>query len=309
MERLYRSTIYTGRRGAGIHALSAVDMALHDLAARQIDRPLWKFLGGARVDRLKPYATLWQGYPRGRPLADQLAIVERQAAAALGAGFRAVKFEVPFGDQTDDSELADIIRWGRQIVGPATTLIVDFCYRWTAWTDARRLLDRVADCDIAFAEATLQHDDLDGHARLASVSPVPIAGAEFAATRWEIREWIERGRVHVVLPSLARSGGFTELRRICELAELAGVQVVPHGWKTGITDVAGLHLQASAPAVSMLEWMSPSVYDSPIRCGLTRPEPSPEQGTMALPDGAGLGIALDEAFVDRFLTQRVVRTA
>ena len=86
-ERLYRSTIYTGRRGAGIHALSAVDMALHDLAARQIDRPLWKFLGGARVDRLKPYATLWQGYPRGRPLADQLAIVERQAAAALAPAF------------------------------------------------------------------------------------------------------------------------------------------------------------------------------------------------------------------------------
>ena len=148
------------------------------------------------------------------------------------------------------------------------------------------VLDRVGDCDIYFAEATLQHDDLAGHARLAATSPIRICGAEAAATRWEIREWIERGRVAVVQPNIGRGGGLTEIRRIADMCELHGVQVVPHGWKTGITSAVGRHFQAACPAAPFFEYVSPAVFDSPLRRELVSPEPQIVDGEMALPDRA-----------------------
>jgi L-rhamnonate dehydratase len=68
-----------------------------------------------------------------------------------------------------------------------------------------------------------------------------IAGAEFAATVHECREWLERGQVDVLQPDVNRCGGLSELRRIAELAAHHGAEVVPHGWKTGITVAAQRH--------------------------------------------------------------------
>ena len=146
--------------------------------------------------------------------------IGRQFEAALTTGFRAVKMEVLFYDLVDDAELVGLIREGRRMLGDKILMALDFGYRWQSWHDARWVLDRVADCNIYFAEATLQHDDLAGHAQLAAVSPIRICGAEAAATRWEIREWLERGRVAIVQPNIGRGGGLTEIRRIADLCEL-----------------------------------------------------------------------------------------
>jgi L-alanine-DL-glutamate epimerase-like enolase superfamily enzyme len=178
-------------------------------------------------------------------------------------------------------------------------MAIDFGYRWNNWHDALWVLQRVADCDIYFAEATLQHDDLDGHARLATISPIRICGAEAAAGRHEVREWIERGRVSVVQPNITRSGGLSEMRRIADMADMAGVQVVPHGWKTGITSAAGRHFQAACPAVPFFEYVSPFVFDSRLRRELTSPEATIKDGRMDIPVGPGLGISLNEELVEQ----------
>ncbi len=67
-DRLYEGSIYPGRRGAGVHAISAIDIALHDLAGKQVDRPAYELLGGARRAQLLPYATLFPGMPQGRTM-------------------------------------------------------------------------------------------------------------------------------------------------------------------------------------------------------------------------------------------------
>jgi L-alanine-DL-glutamate epimerase-like enolase superfamily enzyme len=183
-------------------------------------------------------------------------------------------------------------------------MALDFGYRWNSWHDAKWVLDRIADCDIYFAEATLQHDDLAGHARLAAQSAIRICGAEAAATRWEIREWLERGGVAVVQPNIGRGGGLTEIRRIADLCELHGAQVIPHGWKTGITSAVGRHFQAACPAAPLFEYISPQVFDSPLRRELVSPEPVIVDGFMALPTAPGLGIELNEELVERWRTDR-----
>ena len=230
--------------------------------------------------------------------------IGRQFDAALAAGFRAVKMEVLFYDLVTDAELVKLIHQGRQMLGDGILMALDFGYRWQSWYDAKWVLDRLADCDIYFAEATLQHDDLAGHARLAAQSPIRICGAEAAATRWEVREWLERGGVAVVQPNIGRGGGLTEIRRIAELCELFGAQVVPHGWKTGITSAVGRHFQAACPAAPLFEYISPKVFDSPLRRELVSPEPVLKDGLMDLPTGPGLGIELNEELVERWRTDR-----
>lgn len=298
--RMYEATFWPGRRGLGIHAIGAVDIALHDLAGKQLGLPAYKLMGGARRQTLKAYCTIFPGLPSGRTIGDLMAEIGRQFDSALQTGFRAVKMEVLFYDLVSDRELVGLIKEGRRMLGPDVLMAVDFGYRWTNWLDARWVLDRIADLDVFFAEATLQHDDLEGHARLAAVSPIRIGGAEAAATRFEVRDWVERGRIAVAQPNIARCGGLSEIRRIAEMCELYGVEVIPHGWKTGITSAAGRHFQASSQVTPVFEYISPKVFDSLLRRELVYPEPEVTDGLMSLPTGPGLGIALNDEIVERY---------
>lgn len=300
-ETLYDATQYPGRRGLGIHALSAIDIALHDLAAKQIGQPVYKLMGGARRKHLTPYATIFPGMPLGRKLNEILDQTFSLFDRARELGFRAMKMEVLYEDAATDRQLVDAIRQGRKHLGDETTMMVDFGYRWRDWHSAKWVLDRTADCNIYFAEACLQHDDLAGHARLSQNSGVRICGAEHAATRFEIREWIEVGRVSVVQPDINRCGGLTEIQRIADLAELHGVQVIPHGWKSGITAACGRHFHAAIINAEYFEFLSPHLYDSPLRTRLVTPEPKIEDGRMALPSDPGLGVELNEDFVRSIL--------
>ena len=297
---LYQATIYHGRRGLGIHALSAVDVALHDLVGKQLGRPAYQLLGGACREAIRPYATIYPGVPGDRTIGELMDELARGFERALEFGFRAMKMEAFFGDLVSDRELVGCVQEGRRLVGEDTTLLVDFGYRWSDWRAALWTLNRLEDCDLFLAEATLQHDDLEGHAKLAAHAETRIGGAEMAATRYECREWIEYGRVDVLQPDVNRAGGLTEMARIAQLAGLAGVLVVPHGWKTGITAAAARHFQAATPNVPFVEHLSPDLFDSPLRRELVLPEPAIVDGAIELPTLPGLGIELDADAVERY---------
>ena len=296
-QKLYEGTFWPGRRGLGIHAISAIDIALHDLAGKQLGVPAYKLMGGARRERLKPYCTIYPGLAQGRSIGELMNEIGRQFDAALQAGFRAVKMEVLFYDLVTDRELVGLIGEGRRMLGDDILMAVDFGYRWHNWHDALFVLERIGDCNVFFAEATLQHDDIAGHARLAEKSSIRICGAEAAATRFEIREWLSVAKVGVVQPNIGRGGGLTEIRRIADMCELQGTEVIPHGWKTGITSAVGRHFQAACPASPIFEYVSPHVFDSPLRRELVSPEPAVVDGFMELPVGPGLGIELNEELV------------
>jgi L-rhamnonate dehydratase len=296
---MYEETIYHGRRGLGLHAISAVDIALHDLAARQLDRPVCDLLGGPCRDAVVPYATLYPGMRPGVPTAQVMERMTELARRALELGFRAVKMELTFPD-APDREVADAILELRRAIGPDVMLALDCLYRWRDWRSARWLLDRVEEADVYFAEAALQHDDLRGHARLASAVRTRVCGAEFAAGVHECRQWIAEGGVDVLQPDVSRCGGLRELRRIAEMAELEGVPVIPHGWKTGITAAAQRHFQAATPNVHYVEMLHPALFDSPLRAHLVGPEPDIVDGRIALPDRPGLGVELAPEALERF---------
>lgn len=297
---LYQATIYHGRRGLGIHALSAVDVALYDLVGKQLGRPVYQLLGGARREAISPYATIYAGPETGRTARDYMDDLARRCESALALGFRAIKVEPLFGGLATDRELVDHVRESRRVLGSDVTMMADFGYRWHDWRDALWTLSRLEDADLYLAEATLQHDDLEGHRKLAERVETRIGGAELAATVHECREWLERGGVDVLQPDINRCGGLTEIRRIAELATHYGALVIPHCWKTGVTAAAARHFQAATANAPWVEMLHPALYESPLRAELTRPEPVIVDGWIPLPREPGLGIELVPEALERY---------
>ncbi|MCW7555369.1 mandelate racemase/muconate lactonizing enzyme family protein [Endozoicomonas gorgoniicola] len=294
---MYNGTIWQGARGLGLFAISGIDMALYDLAGKQVNKPAYKLLGGAQRDELTPYFTLYPSYSSDKPLFEQMSEWEELMGKAQDMGAKAFKLAI-FAKDVSDSKLIKFIKKCREFAGDDVDMMVDFLYRWRDPYAASNTLNKLQDVDLYFAEAVLQHDHMQAHRILAENTTTRICGAEMATTRWECKQWIEEAKVAILQPDLNRAGGLTELRRIADMGELYGVQVMPHGWKTGISAAAGCHFQAAAKDATYFEFLHPELYDGPLRQHLVTPEPEVVDGHFVLPDAPGLGIELNEDFIN-----------
>lgn len=303
-ERLYVATAMTGRRGAAVHALGALDMALWDICGKAAGKPTWQLLGEAARESLTPYASL---LPHARDLDSfQQALVD-QAAWAKGLGFRAAKLELlwtgPYastGLDEPDTRMIETIAATRKAVGPDFAIMVDVAYAWDSPAHALELIESWAEYDVFFVETPLWADDLDGYAELSRRSPTPIAAGEWLSTRFEFLDLMDRGGVQIVQPDVGRVGGLTEARRVCELAAERGRLVVPHGWKTGVTVAATAHLAAVTGHMPFFEFVPQQVAESVLRRELVTDELELVDGTLALPERVGLGIELNREALERF---------
>ncbi len=305
-DEVYVGTLMTGRRGALIHALGAVDMALWDICGKAADRPTWQLLGAAGTEReyLSPYASL---LPHERTWdAFNQAYVD-QATAAQRLGFRAAKLELlingPYastGLNEPDERMVETIAAVRKAVGPDFTIMVDVAYCFDSVERALHAIESWVDHDVFFVETPLWIDDVEGHAELARRSPIKLAAGEMLTTRFEFVELMDRGGVHVVQPDVGRVGGLTEARRVCELAAERGRLVVPHGWKTGITIAATAHLGAVTPHMPFFEFVPQQLAESVLRRELVDDELELVDGRLALPRRPGLGIELNRDKLERF---------
>jgi L-alanine-DL-glutamate epimerase-like enolase superfamily enzyme len=298
-ERMYEGSAMTGRRGLGICAIGALDMALWDLRGKIENQPTWRLMGGAAREAITPYASL---LPDGDTLSEYTDSLIGRAVGARDLGFRAAKLEVcikgPYSHHgiqiEDDAEIARIVRACREAVGPDMTLMVDVAYCWPDWKAALRAIDMFEDCDIYFVETPLPSDDIEGYAKLAAASPLRIAAGEWLNTRFEFREYMDRDALDVVQPDVGRVGGLTEACRVAEAARDKGLVVVPHCWKSGIGIAASMHVAAVSPACLYIEYLPVELADSRLRQELVLDEYPVVEGRLALPDRPGLGVTLNE---------------
>ena len=286
--KMYRGSIFFGRRGVGIHAMSGIDIALWDLKGKALGKPVYELLGGAYRKRVRAYAsTLMPDTPMG---------AAREAEKWAARGFTAVKLGWGgFGSSTD-TDVA-LVAAARTAIGERVELLLDIGFCWDAAT-AIQQVRRFEPYRPFWVEEPLPPDDLRGYRQLADAVDTRIACGEELATRWEFESLMDEARVDVVQPDIARAGGLTETKRIAEMAELRGLICVPHAWKTGILKAASLHLIASIPNAHFLEFV---VWDSPLAHELVQPRFWIDQdGTVAVPEAPGLGVALDEAVLNRY---------
>lgn len=303
-ETMYVGSAMNGRRGAVVHALGALDMALHDLRGKALGKPCHELLGGAVVDHVTPYASL---QPDQTSFDSYLQSLVEWAVMARERGFRAAKLEITLGGpyahlglHEDVGRTVEVIAAVRDAVGPDVTLMVDAQYSFPDATTCLDVIRHWEPYDIYFLETPLPSDDVQGYARLVEEQPIPIAQGEWLATRFEFDELVRRSALDVAQPDIGRVGGLTEARRVAELTEGAGLRVVPHVWKTGISIAAALHLAATTTAVPFVEFLPTGLSSSNLRRSLLVDDYAMDAGRLAVPDGPGLGIELDRDAVQRF---------
>jgi L-alanine-DL-glutamate epimerase-like enolase superfamily enzyme len=294
----------TGRRGVGINAIGAIDMALWDLRGKILGLPCWQVMGGARKTHVTAYASL---LPIGETPKEFLTSLTAKVKEARRLGFRAAKIEAgvkgPYshmGLQANDELVVDLTAACREAVGPDFTLMVDAVYNWTNAKEALRIIKRLEPYDIFFVETPLQVDDLDGLAFLQDHSPIRIATGELNTTRFEFLDLLDRARVDVVQPDVGRVGGLTEARRICDMAADRGRLVVPHCWKTGIGIAASAHLCFANANCPYIEFLPAALSESALRRELVLEDLELIDGQIPLPSKPGLGIELNPEALERF---------
>jgi L-alanine-DL-glutamate epimerase-like enolase superfamily enzyme len=284
---MYDHTTTYGRRGVVIQAISGIDIALWDILGKATGQPIYRLLGGRRRGQLRAYASDLTPDTEDEIVAS----AERHRAA----GYTAMKFG--WGKLGRDVR-ADI-RWVERIrtaLGDDIDVMVDMGTP-IPLDDAIWLGDALAEQGVFFLEEPLSPDDLDGFARLTARSRTPIATGEKETTRFGFRDLIERGGLRIIQPDIARCGGITEVMRITTLAEVKGVSVIPHCWATDILVAATAHVLATFRDAPYLEF---NATVNPLRTELLTEPMRPVDGLVAVPDGPGLGIELNEATIDRY---------
>lgn len=294
-QALYNRLRDHGQRGLVIEAISAIDIALWDIAGRIAGLPVHTLLGGPLRTVVTAYAT---GFYR-RERDDHLAYLAEEAATRIAEGFGTLKLKTGWGLAEDVA----LTRGFRAAIGPDVGLLVDCNHAYDA-TTAIAYGRAVADLDIGWFEEPVPPEDIDGYLEVKARQPIPVAGGEGAFTRWGFRDLLVRRAVDVVQPDVAACGGLSEAKKIADMAAAFGLRVHPHVWGTGVALAASLHLLAVLPdnppglfpRAALLE-LDRSPH--PVRDALTAPA-ALTGGVVRVPEGPGLGVEVDRAVLRRF---------
>ncbi len=281
MAELQKALHIFGRYGITMFALSGLDIALWDLAARAAGQPLGRFLGGEVGTREIPgYASLFRlGEPE---------VVAERTRAALAEGYRHIKLH-----EVREPEVAA----AREAAGPDVPIMVDANCPWSP-AQAREMALKFKRYDIHWLEEPIfPPENFHALASLRAETGVPLAAGENACTAFQFQEMFAAGAVDYAQPSVTKVGGITEFRKVAALARSHGVALMPHAPYFGPGFLATLQLMAALPDSGLAEWFylerEACLYGDAI---------APRRGIFHLPQGPGLGAEPDPNVIEDYRT-------
>lgn len=286
----YRSYKY-GRMGAAVNVMSGIDMALWDLLGKVAGQPLYQLLGGAVRREVPAYQSVL--FPEDPTDLDD---IRAKAERCLNDGFTAIKYGWGSFGYDREHDLA-MVAVAREALGSKINMMIDVGMRWDAQTGIERV-HSLREFEPYWIEEPCYADDYDTYRAISEAAPFTrIVGGEQEYNRWGFRRLIEWGRVKGVQPDLARNGGISETRKIAAFAQAHGVPVFLHGWSTNVLLAANLHFIAATPNA---QWLEYTTQDSPLRWELTAERLPMRDGKVAVPQGPGLGVTLNEETIRRY---------
>lgn len=292
---LYRGGFY---RGGPIlmSALAGLDQALWDIHGKALGVPVHSLLGGPVRERIRVYS--WIG-------GDRPADTARAAQEAVARGFTAVKMnateEVQFVDTHDKvTKVLENVQAVRDAVGPGVGLAVDFHGR-VHKPMAKVLMRELSPFGLMFIEEPVLSEHLECIPELAALSPAPIALGERLYSRFDFKRVLQTGGVDIIQPDPSHSGGITETRKIAAMAEAYDVALALHCPLGPIALAANLQLDAVCYNAFIQEQSLGIHYNASNDLLDYLVDRSPfdyKEGFVTIPDGPGLGIEINQAYVD-----------
>jgi len=295
--RMYHATRDYGRKGSVMAAISAVDIALWDIAGKVYNRPIYQLLGGAFRTRVQAYAT---GFYRISGQGEAARLGE-EAIKHVEAGFSAMKVKLGYGV---DDDIAVMMEIRRALGDRKVTLMVDTNHAYGV-AEAIRLGHALEEYGLRWYEEPVVPEDLAGYRELRQALRIPIAGGENEHSLFGFREFLGARCVDIAQPDIGSAGGFTACRHIVALAHAHGVQVNPHVWGSAIAQAASVQLIAAVPVAHHSVFAQEPIleYDRsshPFREQLVAEPLQQQNGWVTVPSRAGLGVQVDRTVLDRY---------
>ncbi len=274
---LQRNLAGVGRNGPAMYALSAIDIALWDIAGKLAGLPLYRLLGGSSREELPAYASLLR---YGEPDA-----VSHYVEWALKRGYRHIKLhEITVGP----------IEAARKAAGPEVAIMVDCNCPWSV-DDAIDMARRLGEFDLTWLEEPVwPPEDHAGLARVRTHGGIPTAAGENAMLP-EFKGLFEAGAVTYAQPSVTKVGGVTQMQKVLALAEAFGVSVVPHSAYFGPGLIASIHCIAAMPRGALVERYDADFAENPLHEAIM----PTRAGAIPVPQGPGLGVDPDPAMIKK----------
>jgi L-alanine-DL-glutamate epimerase-like enolase superfamily enzyme len=258
-----------GRSGAFIYGLSAIDIALWDIAGKAANKPIHQLLGGSEATSLATYASLIRyGHPE---------LVRRNVRRAVDSGYKYLKLH-----EID----VECVRAAREEAGPDIEITLDVNCPWTV-REALDMAEKLRPFNLRWLEEPVwPPENYAGLATVRKQGGIPVAAGENASTLMDFQHLLEAGAVDFIQPSPAKMGGITELQKVYALANAHNVTVMVHTFYDGPGLLASVHASAAlGGAKSIVEWryfdLEAQLYGDAI---------IPKEGRIQVPQGPGLGI-------------------
>lgn len=291
-QHMYRKTMAFGRKGIGMTAISAIDIALWDILGKSAKQPVYRLLGGRTKQRIPVYAS--------RLYSVELKKLASEAQQYKDEGFKAMKLRFGWGPTDGAAGMQhnlDLVRTVRETVGADIDVMADAYMGWTL-DYAKRMLPLLEPFHLRWLEEPVIPDDIHGYAELKAYGRVPISGGEHEFTVYGFRELLEARAVDYIQFDTNRVGGISQARKITALAEAHSVPVIPHAGQMHNYHVVMASLNSPMaeyfPIVDVevgneLFWY---IFDG---------EPKAKGGFIDLDENLpGLGLTINEKALERF---------
>ena len=291
-QHMYRRTMAFGRKGIGMVAISALDIALWDLLGKSAGQPVYRLLGGRTKQRIPVYASRLYSTPL-----DELA---EEARKYRDAGYRAMKLRFGWGPTDGAAGMqrnVELVRTVREAVGTEIDVMADAYMGWNL-DYARRIIPLLEEFNLRWLEEPVIPDDVQGYAQLKALGRVPIAGGEHEFTLHGFREMLEARAVDYIQFDTNRVGGISQARKISALAEAYAVPVIPHAGQ-----MHNYHVVMASLNSPMAEYFPPVDVEvgNELFWYIYRGEPRAKDGFIDLDDAVpGLGLTIDEDALKEF---------
>jgi len=291
-QHMYRRTMAFGRKGIGMVAISAVDIAIWDLLGKATKQPVFRLLGGKTKEKIPVYASRLYS----QPLED----LAKEAQQYKDQGYRAMKLRFGWGPVDGAAGMqrnVELVRTVREAVGYEIDLMADAYMGWTL-DYARRMIPLLEPYQLRWLEEPVIPDDIAGYAALKAMNRIPIAGGEHEFTLYGFRELLDQKAVDYIQFDTNRVGGITQARKISALAEAYEVPVIPHAGQ-----MHNYHIVMASLNSPMAEFFP--IVDVEVGNELFwyifKGEPVPRNGSIELDESLpGLGLEINEEALKQF---------